>query len=60
VRDGRVIHEGGIGPLKREKDDVREVESGYECGINIENYDDVQEGDLIECYEMEEVKRKLK
>jgi translation initiation factor IF-2 len=60
VRDGRVIHEGGIGSLKREKDDVREVESGYECGINIENYDDVQEGDLIECYEMEEVKRKLK
>lgn len=58
VRDGIVIHEGKISSLKRFKDDVREVQQGYECGIGIENYNDIKEGDVIECFTMEEVERK--
>jgi translation initiation factor IF-2 len=58
-RNGKVIHEGRIESLRREKNDVREVESGYECGIKLENYDDIQEGDLIECFAVREVKRAL-
>ena len=57
VRDGIVIHEGKISSLKRFKDDAKEVAQGYECGIGIENYNDIKEGDIIECFTMEEVKR---
>ncbi|HSR57466.1 MAG TPA: translation initiation factor IF-2, partial [Candidatus Binataceae bacterium] len=59
VRDGRVVWEGKIGSLKRFKDDAREVQSGYECGIGLENYNDVKPGDVIEAFEMETVLRKL-
>ena len=59
VRDGRVVWEGKIGSLKRFKDDAREVASGYECGIGLENYNDVKPGDVIEAFEMETVLRKL-
>ena len=57
VRDGIVIHEGKISSLKRFKDDAREVLSGYECGIGIENFNDIQENDIIEAYVIEEIKR---
>ena len=57
VRDGIVIHEGKISSLKRFKDDAREVAQGYECGIGIENYNDIKEGDVIECFTMEEIAR---
>ncbi|NLD19956.1 MAG: translation initiation factor IF-2 [Clostridiales bacterium] len=57
VRDGIVIHEGKISSLKRFKDDAKEVAQGYECGIGIENYNDIKEGDVIECFTMEEIKR---
>ena len=58
VRDGIVIHEGTISSLKRFKDDAKEVAQGYECGIGIENYNDIKEGDVIECFHMVEVERK--
>ena len=58
VRDGIVIHEGTISSLKRYKDDAKEVNQGYECGIGIENYTDIKEGDIIECFHMVEVERK--
>lgn len=58
VRDGIVIHEGKISSLKRFKDDVKEVNHGYECGIGIENYNDIKEGDIIEAFKMEEIERK--
>lgn len=57
VRDGVVIHEGKIGSLRRFKDDVKEVATGYECGISIEDFNDIHEMDQIEAYIMEEVKR---
>ena len=57
VRDGIVIHEGKIASLRRFKDDVKEVAQGYECGIGIENFNDIREGDTIEAFVMEEVKR---
>ena len=57
VRGGIVIHDGKIASLKRFKDDVKEVNAGYECGISIENFNDILEEDVIECYMMEEVKR---
>jgi len=56
VRDGIVVHEGALSSLKRFKDDVKEVASGYECGMGFENYNDIKEGDIIECSIMEEVK----
>jgi translation initiation factor IF-2 len=59
VRDSRVAWEGRIGSLRRFKDDVREVQSGYECGIVLENFGDIKPGDIIECFEMESVTRKL-
>ncbi len=59
VRDGIVIHEGGISSLKRFKDDVREVESGYECGISIDGYNDIKVGDIIEAFRVVETKRTL-
>ncbi|WP_243289837.1 translation initiation factor IF-2 [Bacillus sp. FJAT-47783] len=58
IRDGIVIFEGAIDALKRYKDDVKEVNQGYECGITIKNYNDIKEGDIIEAYIMEEIKRK--
>ena len=57
VRDGIVVHEGRISSLKRFKDDVKEVAAGYECGIGIENFNDIHEGDTIEAFVMEEVQR---
>ena len=59
VRDGVVVYEGRIGSLRRFKDDVREVASGYECGIAIEGYQDVKEGDVIEAFEVREVARSI-
>ena len=56
VRDGIVIHEGHLNSLKRFKDDVKEVARGYECGMGIENYNDLKEGDVIESFVMEQVK----
>lgn len=58
VRDGIVIHEGKIASLKRFKDDAKEVAAGYECGIGIEDYNDIKEGDIIEAFAMVEVERK--
>ena len=57
IRDNVVIHEGQLDTLKRFKDDAKEVAKGYECGITIENYNDIQEGDIIEAFIMEEIKR---
>ena len=57
VRDGIVIHEGTISSLKRYKDDAKEVARGYECGIGIENFNDIKDGDVIEAYKMVEVER---
>ncbi|MCR4724175.1 MAG: translation initiation factor IF-2 [Clostridia bacterium] len=57
LRDGIVIHEGVISSLKRFKDDAREVASGFECGIGIEKYNDIKEGDVIEAFVMQEVER---
>ncbi|MCL2110939.1 MAG: translation initiation factor IF-2 [Clostridiales bacterium] len=57
VRDGVVVHEGKVGSLRRFKDDVREVDHGYECGIGIENYNDIKIGDEIEAFMMEEIER---
>ena len=57
LRENVVIHEGKLANLKRFKDDVKEVAKGYECGMQIENYNDLKEGDIIEVYVMEEVKR---
>jgi translation initiation factor IF-2 len=55
LRDDVVIHEGSLKTLKRFKDEVREVKEGYECGMAFENYDNIQTGDMIECFEMEQV-----
>ena len=57
IRDNVVIHDGHLATLKRFKDDVKEVGKGFECGIQIENYNDIKEGDRIEVYVMEEIKR---
>lgn len=57
IRDDVVIHEGKLASLKRFKDDVKEVAKGYECGLQIEKYNDIQEGDIIEAFVMEEVKK---
>ena len=57
IRDGIVIYDGNIGSLQREKDRVKEVKKGLECGITIENYTDIKVGDTIECYEMVEIER---
>ncbi len=59
IRDGIVIYEGKLDSLKRFKDDVREVSQGYECGLTIEGYNDIKEGDVIEAYTVEAIKRKL-
>ena len=57
VRDGIVIHEGVLASLQRFKDSVKEVQSGYECGLSIEKFNDIKEGDIFECFVMQEVKR---
>ena len=59
LRDNVVIHDGSLAQLKRFKDDVKEVKEGYECGISFENYNDIQVGDYIECYEIEAIAAKL-
>jgi len=59
IRDGVEIYDGGIASLRRFKDDVNEVKEGYECGIGIENFNDVKIGDVFECYRTEEVARTL-
>jgi translation initiation factor IF-2 len=59
LRDDIVIHEGALGSLKRFKDDVREVREGFECGIGIDGWGDLREGDVIEAYEVEQVARTL-
>jgi len=59
IRDGIVIHEGGIGNLRRFKDDVKEVDAGYECGLNIENFNDIKVGDIIEAFKIVETKKTL-
>ncbi len=57
IRDGVIIYTGKIASIQREKDTVKEVKKGYECGITLDNYSDIRVGDIIECYEMVEVKR---
>lgn len=59
LRDNVVIHEGMLKTLKRMKEEVKEVREGYECGMAFENYDNIQENDIIECFEIEEVARSL-
>ena len=59
IRDGIVIKEGVLASLKRGKDDVKEVAAGYDCGLGIENFNDIKEGDVIEAYKIEEIKRTL-
>jgi translation initiation factor IF-2 len=59
IRDGIVIYSGDLGSLKRFKEDVKEVATGYECGLNINNYNDLKEGDMIEAFEEVEVNRTL-
>ncbi|HCS68575.1 MAG TPA: translation initiation factor IF-2, partial [Rhodospirillaceae bacterium] len=59
LRDDTVIHEGDLSQLKRFKDDAKEVQSGTECGMALANYQDIQVGDVIECFETEEVAREL-
>ncbi|MBQ3521980.1 MAG: translation initiation factor IF-2, partial [Bacteroidales bacterium] len=59
IRDGIVIYTGSLGSLKRFKDDVKEVQSGYDCGLNIDGYNDIKVGDIIEAYQIVEIKRTL-
>ena len=56
IRDGIVVHEGAIESLRRFKDDVKEVNSGYECGITLENFRDIKDNDILEAYTMEQIK----
>ena len=56
IRDSKVIYDGEIGSLQREKDSVKEVKKGLECGITITNFNDIKVGDIIEAYEMVEIK----
>ena len=57
IRENVVIHDGHLATLKRFKDDAKEVNKGFECGMQIENYNDIKEGDIIEAFVMDEVKR---
>jgi translation initiation factor IF-2 len=59
LRDNVVVHEGKVGSLRRFKDDVREVQSGYECGIGLDRFNDLKPGDVIECFRLDEIKRTL-
>ena len=60
IREGIVIYSGALGSLKRFKDDVKEVAKGYECGLNIDKYNDIKVGDMVEAFEEVEVAKKLK
>jgi len=60
LRDGIVIYEGKLATLKRFQDDAKEVVSGQECGLGIQNFNDIKDGDIVEAYTMEEVKRTLR
>jgi translation initiation factor IF-2 len=60
IRDGIVVHDGFLSSLKRFKDDVKEVAKGYDCGLQLKNYNEIQEGDVIEAYKEVAVKKKLK
>ena len=55
IREGIIVYEGKLASLKRFKDDAKEVNQGYECGLTIENYNDIKEGDIVEGYVMQEV-----
>jgi translation initiation factor IF-2 len=59
IRDNVVVHEGTLSTLKRFKDEVREVQAGQECGMAFENYQDMRQGDVIECYRVEQIQRSL-
>ena len=59
IREGVVIYTGELASLKRFKDDVKEVSAGYECGLNINNFNNIEVGDIVEAYENVEVKREL-
>jgi translation initiation factor IF-2 len=59
IREGIVVYSGELGSLKRFKDDVKEVVSGLECGLNVENFNDIKVGDIIEGYDIKEIKKKL-
>ena len=59
IRDQKILNDYGLASLKRVKDDVKEVRDGMECGIRLENFNDVKEGDLLEAYRIEEVKRTI-
>ena len=59
LRDNVVVFQGKLGTLRRFKDDVKEVATGYECGMGLENYNDIKIGDIIEAFEMEKVAAKL-
>jgi translation initiation factor IF-2 len=59
LRDRKVVHTGRLASLKRLKDDVREVQTGFECGIGVEGFGDVKPGDIIEAYELEEIRPSL-
>ncbi|HUS58526.1 MAG TPA: translation initiation factor IF-2 [Planctomycetota bacterium] len=59
IRDGRIIHDGKVMSMRREKEDVREVQAGYECGVRLTNFDDVKEDDILEAYNIEKIARKL-
>ncbi len=59
LRDGVVVYKGKNSSLRRFKDDVKEVQAGYECGIGIENFNDIKVGDAIECYYLEEIRPEI-
>jgi translation initiation factor IF-2 len=59
IRDGIQVFEGSISSLKRFKDDVREVEAGFECGLGLENFNDIKVSDIVEAFRIVEAKRKL-
>jgi translation initiation factor IF-2 len=59
VRDGVMLWDGKLAALKRFKEDVKDVQEGFECGISLDGFNDIKEKDVIECYEIEEVKQKL-
>ena len=59
IRDGIVVYTGDLGSLKRFKDDVKDVANGFECGLNINNFNDIKVGDIVEGFQQVEVKRKL-
>jgi translation initiation factor IF-2 len=59
LRNNVVVHDTELESLKRFKDDVKEVRAGYECGLSLKNYNDIQEGDVLEVYEIQEIARSL-